>query len=87
MDKPMTTKEAIEAVKKNLPPENYTMLRQALSHLISIAERVDEERINKILYDTKITYDNLSDCGKVSLPLAGSKVYVHAIVNYLEGRG
>lgn len=36
--KPMTSKEAIEVIKSNYPPENYTMLREALDLAIKVLE-------------------------------------------------
>lgn len=37
----MTNEEAIETIKKNYPPENYTMLREALDIAIEILGNVD----------------------------------------------
>lgn len=34
----MTSKEAIEIIKSNYPPENYTMLREALNLAIRVLE-------------------------------------------------
>lgn len=45
----MTSKEAIEAIKANYPPENYTMLREALDLAIKLLEEDSkkEEWYNK----------------------------------------
>jgi len=37
----MTNEEAIEVIKKNYPPENYTMLREALNIAIETLGKVD----------------------------------------------
>jgi hypothetical protein len=34
----MTSKEAIEAIKANYPPESYTILREALDLAIKVLE-------------------------------------------------
>lgn len=34
----MTSKEAIQVIKSNYPPENYTMLREALDLAIKVLE-------------------------------------------------
>ena len=39
----MTNQEAIETIKNNWPPENYTMLREALA--IAIQAIFDRERM------------------------------------------
>ena len=110
MDKPMTTKEAVEIAKekvgwinvqinyhkkilefnpKNLKSHNdfiyYTELKEALSHLISIAERVDEGKILDILEENtkeqKGGMGNYCGCSITSIGEATKQ-----IVNYLEGR-
>lgn len=45
----MTSKEAIEVIKANYPPENYTMLREALDLAIKLLEEDSkkEEWYNK----------------------------------------
>ena len=77
----MTTKEAIKRAKRVKEEQwcecigncscNAEGDKNACSHLISIAERVDEERIEKILL--QFGGDYVKDKAK-------------AIVNYLEGR-
>lgn len=39
----MTSKEAIEVIKSNYPPENYTRLREALDLAIKLLE-VDNQK-------------------------------------------
>ena len=39
----MTSKEAIEVIKSNYPPENYTLLREALDLAIKVLE-VDSQK-------------------------------------------
>ena len=92
----MTTKEAVEIAKETL--KNYREcvgkngdkpLQQALTHLIQIVERVDEERIAKILKSgciasrchsySPIGYRGL-DCYETD-----TKDDAHAIVTYLQG--
>jgi hypothetical protein len=41
----ITPKEAIEAIKNNYPPENYSILREALDLAIKLLEK---EEIDKI---------------------------------------
>lgn len=40
----MTNKEAIEVIKCNYPPENYTRLREALDMTIEALEKADKYR-------------------------------------------
>lgn len=40
----MTNKEAIKAIKCNYPPENYTVLREALDMAIKAFEKADKYR-------------------------------------------
>ena len=37
----MTNREAIEAIKANYPPENYTILREALDMACVLLERLE----------------------------------------------
>ena len=37
----MNYKQAIEVIKSNYPPENYTMLREALNLSIKLLEQAD----------------------------------------------
>ena len=43
----MTNKEAIEAINANYPPENYTMLREALDMAIALLK--EQEAVKPIL--------------------------------------
>lgn len=42
----MTNQEAIETIEANYPPENYSMLREALDMAIALLKE-QEERIKK----------------------------------------
>lgn len=48
----MDYKQAIEAIKANYPPENYTMLRKALDLAIKLLEE-DSEKAEKVKDLTK----------------------------------
>ena len=39
----MTNKEAIQAIKSNYPPEQYSMLREALDMAIRLLEEDDKK--------------------------------------------
>jgi hypothetical protein len=43
----MNYKEAIEAIKKNYPPENYSLLREALDIAITLLEKESEKENKK----------------------------------------
>lgn len=40
----MTSKEAIEVIKSNYPPENYTLLREALDLAMQLLEQDSKKR-------------------------------------------
>ena len=41
----MTNKEAIEAINANYPPENYTILREALDMAIALLEEQEPKKV------------------------------------------
>ena len=41
----MNTQEMIEAIRLNYPPENYSMLREALDHCLALLEAEAEGRL------------------------------------------
>ena len=41
----MTNKEAIEAIEANYPPENYTILREALDMAIAMLKEQEPKQI------------------------------------------
>jgi hypothetical protein len=43
----MNYKEAIEAIKANYPPENYSILREALDLAIIVLQEKVDESVNK----------------------------------------
>ena len=55
----------------------------ALSELANMEITVDEGAVARILKDTKDCWDGLPDCDKVSSPVAGIKLYAHAIASQL----
>lgn len=70
----MTNKEAIEAINANYPPENYTMLREALDMAIALLK--EQEPIEPITSDGDDLYRQPGDedyaCGACGEELAGS---------------
>ena len=41
----MNTQEMIETIRSNYPPENYSMLREALDHCLTLLDAEAEDRL------------------------------------------
>jgi hypothetical protein len=48
----MTSEEAIKAIKVNYPPENYTILREALDLAIKLLEKEANRPTEKDMFDS-----------------------------------
>jgi hypothetical protein len=55
----MTYQEAIEAIRKNYPPENYSMLRQALDLAIELMKQQINDDESEDFKGRKLTKTNL----------------------------
>jgi hypothetical protein len=55
----MDYKQAIEAIKKNYPPENYSILRQALDLAIELMEQQINDDKTEDFKGRKLTKTNL----------------------------
>lgn len=69
----MTYTEAIEAIKKNYPPENYTILREALDLAIEALGNADKsEKLRSALEEVRET----------EWELAGEETPAYLIAHY-----
>jgi hypothetical protein len=48
----MTSEEAIKAIKANYPPENYSMLREALDLAIKLLEKEANQPTEQDMFDS-----------------------------------
>ena len=58
----MTNNEAIETIKANYPPENYSLLREALDMAVALLK--EQEPVSPIINEKVFQYATCGKCGQ-----------------------
>ena len=81
----MTNKEAIDAINANYPPENYTILREALDMAIPLLE--EQESVVHPETSCEITYITNCCCDLCGMQLIREDNFCRGCGKHIEWKG